>query len=412
MIRHDVAKNPLQPFEREGENFIPLRHTALIERVKQWLELSTTDDRTFEKLCDRLTAIFHIEHLHNLLRVEKLYGSLDPDDETESADSNDTADNGADAENLLDRISSVLYTAHYHRLTSEDLAEAVRIGCQWGVQLDVDFELFENLLVFARGYRLVKKKRRLWQKFFREETIEQPEFHRLVIAFRVKDESRLKNTFRPNTVYLKMFKNIPETDLEVLLPGSTVRLSLFDRGKILFPTISGAALTIYKIVKGVMLVTLATMTALWNWLLLIALLIGYITRSIFSYWSTRDKYQLGLTQNLYLKNLDNNLGAIYRLFKEAEEQEICETILVYGVLLKSGLPLAEPELKAKALRLLKEITSQKVVFDIHDALGKLARLHLAEVDADGRWRASALLSAPNLVAEYWERQLQIETRRF
>ena len=80
-----------------------------------------------------------------------------------------------------------------------------------------------------------------------------------------------------------MFKNIPESELEVLLPGSQVRFSILDRGKILLPTISGAALAIYKIITLGLLVTLATVAAFWNWVILIAVTNG-MSVSFFGYF--------------------------------------------------------------------------------------------------------------------------------
>ncbi len=404
MSKQYKGANPLERFEREGENFIPLRHRVLIRKLNDWLNLDNGSRRNFSRLCEGLTSIFHVEHLTNLLRVEELYSTLDPDDETVVGNDVNPETRERDAEIIFDRLSSVLYAAHYHQLSTAELNEAVRIGFQWGVKLDVDFELFESLIVFARGYRLVQKTRRRWQTMYRQEVIELPEFHRLVIAFRVKSANRRVAHLRPSVIYLKMFKNIPESDLEILLPGTTIKLSLLDRGRILLPSISGMMITLFKIGRGVMLVTLVTMTAVWNWVILVALMVGYILKSVFSYLRTRDKYQLGLTQNLYLKNLDNNLGVIYRVFNEAEEQELCETILVYSILLQERRGLGETQLAQASEAILREFTGLSVRFDVHDALGKLARLDLVEVDAQGLWKSAPIDEAPDRLADYWKKQ--------
>jgi hypothetical protein len=189
-----------------------------------------------------------------------------------------------------------------------------------------------------------------------------------------------------------------------LLPGSQVRFSLFDRGKILLPTLSGAALLIYKIVQGALAVTLITIVAIWQWLVLIAVLTGYLVRSFLSYLGTKNKYQLGLTRNLYLKNLDNNSGVIYRVFNEAEEQELCETLLAYSMFFlgaKRG-PLRESELRARVEAFLKDSLGRRLRFDVHDALGKLIKLGLVEIVGQEHWQATPLSEAPKVLERNWD----------
>jgi hypothetical protein len=205
-----------------------------------------------------------------------------------------------------------------------------------------------------------------------------------------------------------MFKNIPESELEVLLPGSRVRFTILDRGKILLPTLSGAALAIYKIITLGLLVTLATVAAFWNWVILIAVTLGYLIRSVLSYFRTRDKYQFGLTRNLFVKNLDNNVGVIYRIFNEAEEQEMCETILAYAMLwrIEPGESLDEMEIVKRAESFLRRVLNQEILFDLHDALRKLTRLGLASVNSAGRWNAVSIQSSPDVLRQSLARLLE------
>ncbi len=219
---------------------------------------------------------------------------------------------------------------------------------------------------------------------------------------------------RADEVYLKNFKNIPETDLEILLPGSKVRLSTLDRGKILLPTISGVALTIYKLMRVAAVLAVATAVAwAWHWALLIGGLSIYIFKSFLGYARTKDKYQFDLTRNLYLKNLDNNAGVLYRIINEAEEQEICETILGYTILWKqageSGITGEELDRLAEAF--LNEYTGAKIDFDLHDALGKLARLGLARTDEAGYWSAIPISQAPEILSQNWIQLFERQQRR-
>ncbi len=390
--------------QRRVESFIPLRHSDLVARLANGLAESNEERAQYRKLCDQLTAIFHVEHLFSLLKVEDIYAPLDPDSEAvEVLDLSDEA-RAARVDSLFDEIKQILYTAHYHRLDPQELEDAINLGYRWGVKLDVDFSVFDRLEVFARGWKSVQHTRRRWQNFFRKETANIPEFHRLVMIFRLKDSKRIDKSLDTDVVYLKMFKDIPETDLEILLPGSQVKLSLFDQGKILVPNISSAAMTVYKVTRVGFVLTIFAAGLIWKWFIALAVMAGYCTKTMFSYFNTKDKYQFGLTKNLYVKNLDNNFGVIYRLFNEAEEQEMCETVLAYSILWQNDndLGMTEDEFSEYSENFFANALKFDVKFDIYDALGKLARLELAHVDDTGRWKATPLDKACDRLKQKWD----------
>ena len=252
------------------------------------------------------------------------------------------------------------------------------------------------------------------------------------MVFRVKETSDKNTKIKLDSrfVYLKTFKDIPESDVEILLPGSKIRLTKLDRAKILFPTLSGMAITIYKISRSALLLGLAfSWSAIFGWTVLIGGSIGYFVKSVMSYFRTKNDYQSGLTKNLYLKNLDNNLGVLYRILNEAEEQEVSESILAYGVLWKhpnfqtSGARFRQLDEAVEALiksaisgaptddgglsqdRYDPEDQANDVDFEVHDALGKLARLGLANVDRSGYWKAVPIEQAIETIAQRWEKLL-------
>jgi hypothetical protein len=227
-----------------------------------------------------------------------------------------------------------------------------------------------------------------------------------VLIFRLKPKAESRTGLKSEVVHLKIFKNIPENELEVLLPGSRVKLSLLDQSKILIPTLSSAALVVTKIMRGLMIVTFFAVSAWLNWVLCVGLLAFYLIRGVLSYFRTRDQYQFGLTRNLYLKNLDNNAGVIYRIFNEAEEQEVCETLLVYGVLHQAARPMTDSEIKDATCAALTRFSGRKVRLDIDDALGKLSRCQLAAVDAAGRWQVIPVEEAAERLADYWQQQFR------
>ena len=411
--------------------FIPLRQADIRTALVEQHALEGADLESFQQLCDRVAAVFHVENQATLLRLEETYELLDPDSQLMMLDSLGKQTIHDVGDQMIDQVSGLLFSAHYKRLTRKEIERAISVGWQWGVKLDVDFEIFDRLEIFARGYRKVDIHRRRWQKAFLRETIELPEFTRLIMVFRVKenlDDKKKKSRIKLDSsfVYLKTFKNIPESDVEILLPGSKVRLTKMDRAKILLPTLSGMAITIWKISRSALLLTLAfSWNAIFGWVVLIGGSIGYFFKSIMSYFRTKNDYQSGLTKNLYLKNLDNNLGVLYRILNEAEEQEVSEVILAYTALWKhpefqtSGARFrqldeaVEAFIKSSVYRALDDGTANgeyehraaDVDFEVHDALGKLARLGLATVDRMGYWKAVPIEQAIQTIAERWKNLL-------
>ena len=455
-----IEDDPIAQSLGSRSRFIPLRHRDLCDDLIQRYRLLSQQRAEFLSICAKLQQIFHAEHLSQLLQLEEIYSPLDPDSQIVELDEGEEDERGQLTEKLFDRVSGLLYSAHYKRLNRDELERAVEVASQWNVRLDVDFELYDRLEVFARGYHAVTVKRRKWKNFFREEKIELPEFERLFLAFRlkqpkvkskpVKEEQETKKSRRAQLassissflagddddamsfkyVYLKTFKNIPETDLEVLLPGSKVKLSMLDRGKILLPT----ALAFFKIsrlvaVLGAVIVAAASAKHLFDevvdevlaLVLVASAIIGYIIKSVLSYLRTKDKYQFGLTKNLYLKNLGNNSGVIYRILNEAEEQELLETILGYSVLWQAEVKakrgnrafdgLTSKELDRDCEQYLIEVAELNVDFEVDDSLGKLARLGLAHVDKNGRWTAVPIEQAGDCLDASWKRLFQARGMR-
>ena len=141
----------------------------------------------------------------------------------------------------------------------------------------------------------------------------------MALIFRLRERSLLTDPLDTRVIVLMLFKNIPQEDVETLLPGASVTIGLVEQAQILVPTLSGVGLTLFKLLKGAALVTFAGIYGLLAFLGLVSGTVGYGIRSFYSYLRTREKHQLCLTRHLYFQNLDNNAGVIYHLLAEAEE---------------------------------------------------------------------------------------------
>ncbi len=93
----------------------------------------------------------------------------------------------------------------------------------------------------ARESRLAQV--RSWRTRFRKTESDAETYQRLVVMLKLRPIGRCPKGSINDDVYLKLFKDIPRMDLEMLLPGTQIKMSLFDRTKIVLPTLSGIALS-------------------------------------------------------------------------------------------------------------------------------------------------------------------------
>src|SRR5262249_3996738 len=145
---------------------------------------------------------------------------------------------------------------------------------------------------------------------------------------KLRPHKRLDRDIDTSRVYLKIFKDIPKMDHDMLLPGARVRFSKLDRALIIYPLAAGIGLTMYNIGASILESGLAALGSLVTWGLAAAFG-GYGYKSYHSYQVKKQDYSLRLTKSLYYKGLDNNTGVLMRLLDEAEEQECRETFLAY-----------------------------------------------------------------------------------
>jgi hypothetical protein len=209
----------------------------------------------------------------------------------------------------------------------------------------------------------------------------------------------------PDTgVRIKLFKNIPKYDIEMLLPGVEVRMTWLDRGRIILPTVSGLALTAYKIIRGAIVIAFAGAYGFAGFVGLIVGTLGYGVKSLMGYLRTKDKYHLQLTQNLYYRNLDNNAGALFRIVAEAEEQEMREVILAYFLLWRDAGPegWTARQLDAACEEFLTRLLGSEVDFEVGDAIRKLEELRLVNSRPGNRWTAISLDETFRRLQERWK----------
>ncbi|HEY7158763.1 MAG TPA: DUF3754 domain-containing protein [Gemmataceae bacterium] len=369
---------------KDREHFIPLRKSDLIELLCRDKKLPDAERETFRQFCVLVSAVFHFEYLKQLEGLKDAYAPFDPDADTKSLQPISAEERSKNEEQLFGKFTALMERANFKRLTREELQRALdEVATVSGVSTHVDLGMFERLELFVRGDVMGRAYRRSWKKLWRKEEIHVPLYQRLVLIVKLRPHKRLDRDVDTSRVYLKIFKDIPKMDHDMLLPGARVRFSKLDRALIIYPLAAGIGLTLYNIGAGLFVSSVAAASSLLTWGIAGAIG-GYGYKSYHSYQVKKQDYSLRLTKNLYYKSLDNNTGVLMRLLDEAEEQECRETFLAYFCLWKYAPPQGwtAEQLDDYVELYLEGNAGLKVDFEIGDALAKLERLKIVRKVGD------------------------------
>jgi hypothetical protein len=416
---------------KDRERFIPVRKHELIELLCCDGGLHAEGAEEFRQLGRLLSALFHYEYYQKYEELKTAYAPFDPDPDTRPLWKLSADEKTKRLNQLFCDFAWLMERANFKHLTCEDLEPYLRTATEWGLRLDVDFSCFERLAIFARGDVEQTRTRRRPSNLYRLESATVPVFQRLVLIVKLRPHHRLSAKADTESVYLKIFKDIPRIDLNVLLPGARVLMTFLDRGKIGVPLLTGMGTVLSKPLAAVAVLfpqLVGLFEALYHgaaeavkdfatsgspsWALwgLASGSLGYGYRSFYGYQQTKQRYRLTLTENLYFQNLDNNFGVLVRLLDEAEEQECREALLAYFFLWRraGAQGWTSAELDAAIETYLEQIAGVKVEFEIGHALRKLEALRLVEKAGEG-YRACPPAQALRVLDAIWDSSFTCKT---
>jgi len=384
-----LAESGLPARKYRRGRFIPVACSDLADLLARHVEPDDRAHRLYREVCAELAAAIHREYHGRLSRLKQAYAAFDPDADVTSLARSAPEDAARRTQEIISEIKFLLEKANFRTLDRGDVDAAVSAVSPWGLNLRVDLNVFDHLQVWSRGEKIEHRARRSLSTLFRTKHYRIPLYQRLMIVFQPHQHELDEAGYEQRRIYLKLFKNIPDGDVDMVLPGTHVRMTMLDQGKIAFPIVSGLVVTAWKIIKGALVVAAVGVYGLFAYLVLILGTVGYGWRSFFGYKRTKEKYQLNLTQNLYYQKLDANLGAILRLSDEAEDQEYREALIAWFLLWRQAPHdgwLME-ELDRSAERLLQAELKRDVDFDVSDAVDKLIHWGMIDVQSDGRLTA-------------------------
>ncbi|HYV37070.1 MAG TPA: DUF3754 domain-containing protein [Gemmataceae bacterium] len=384
----------------DREHYLPVRKSDLVELLCNDTSLSSADRDAFRQFCKLIAAVFHFEYHQRLESLKDTYAPFDPDCVTKPLTTLSAEERPHKLDELFRQFEALMERANFKKVDDAVLAEANSQASQVGLQMYVDFGLFEKLAAYSRGEAVGTRILRHWLWFWRKRKVDVPLFQRLAVIAKMRKDRRLGSDVDTNCVYLKIFKDVPRMDVEMLLPGARLRMPGFQRLKMGGSWIGGLAYLVYSLSTEVFE---AVTRGLWYVIYgpLLAFL-GYGYKQWYGYQSTKTAYGLRLSQSLYYQTLDSNAGVIHHLLDEAEEQDCREALLAYYYLRhadESGWTSAELDDYVEAS--LEKLTGLKFDFEIGDAIAKLERHKLIERVGD-RYRAMPLAKALVLLDYAWD----------
>jgi hypothetical protein len=440
----------LQTIEEPRERFIPVSRQEIVDNLLAAPHWNSEQKQQFVEFCQIFEALYHYKFQSRLEELKRSYAPFNPDTDIVTQHDYSEEEKKELRQKLNDEIRQLLNNANYEDLTIDDINRAMNEESFYGVSVSVDLEDFEKLIVYYRGSATETKYRRDWKKLFlSKKPIEIPIYKRMFLLMKFRTENELaqeraetwlqekenelkekgqesldsekKDKFKAkfekqakkqiqksrqnlpedlteDHVFLKLFKNIPRTDLEMLFPNQNVRLKLIDKIRL---GLTGGGGTIFSLVS--MIGKLGA--ALANPFALIGAFVGLIAiifRQIMGIFMQRTKYMMTLSRNLYFHNLDNNFGVMNFLIDMAEEEEGKEAILAYYFLYtQSDKNYTQEALDREIENYIQDKYGVAIDFEVDDGLRKLREEGILR-EQDGVLKVLDLREACVLLDKKWD----------
>lgn len=402
--------------------FVPFRRRDIVAMCLAEGALAPGEADAFRLTASMVASVVHQEFHVRLEALKDAYAPVAADSDTRTLSPTiEGVRPPSRPVDLVKVLSTVLERGNFEPVTRKELHVALREESLFRVRLEVNYDDFEEVLVFKRGETERTERVRAWH-YLKKTVVKFVNYDRVLIYVRFKDAEHFRRRkrrnlpFEPGSVFIKMFQSIPRADVEMLFPNAEVRMKF--RDKLIFgvpAVVSGAIIAATRL--GAAAVLIGALVAFWvGWrkdevqldeTALLALAAGlfaiggYLWRQFSNFKNRKIRFLKLLADNLYFKKLDTNAGVFHRLIDAAEEEESKEAILAYFFLLAAKGPLTGRELDHRVEAWFREKWNFALDFDLDDAMRKLLRFGLAERDGGG-YRAVPLDEAQRRLDRVWD----------
>lgn len=371
-MQHPLAK-PAAPLD-EGERWLPLDDRFIPIEVGELTRRLLASSAVFGAQSDELAPVFEalrqrieLESVSLHDRIDHAYAAFNPDRETlptDSSDAHEPGDGPIAMQQALRRLRHLLDKANYQQLSEIDIDAALRQASRRQIRVRIDPERVDLLEVWVRGQHEIDGKERSWRRPFRGGPVRVAIFRRMAVVARLRND--------PNLL-VKLFKDVPQSEVEALLPHAEATMTLFDRCKVFFGS-AGAMSAL-----GMNLMKVAALAgAIWNVAWVVGIGLGTLAiRTFFGYRNVRRDRDWRRTRALYFQNLANNAAALHTLLASVKHEELKETMLAYAFCQRRGGELwTQQSLRTEIEGFLRNQMGVEVDFDLPDALQTIRRLGL------------------------------------
>ena len=407
------------------EKFLPVTKASLMDRLTapgRWPNHIQRDARRFFRYLDYWRQQ---QYAMRLLGLIEAYEPFSPDTDLLVTRQYAPQERAALQKQVMSGAEQLLQQANYTRIDPEKVNLIVTQDSAYGLDLSVDLAAFEEIAIYYRGVSNRKNSRRNMKKFFRKEEFEVPIFRRLCVVFKlVSFEDRVAKVMKDNgwsrkdaethvkklrshlpaevkegNIYMKLFRNIPRTDIEMVFPNTQVRFRLKDKLRLGATAGGGLGFGIFTSAGKVALLASNPIGAVGA-----ALGLGGVAfRQAMSFVNQKQKYMVVMAQNLYFLSMADNGSVIVELAARAAEEDIKEEWLLYSVLAKTGASRADlPAIDRAIEKFLHAEFGVPVDFDVEDALNRLIADGIVTENADGTFNTLAPKQAGLYIDGKWD----------
>lgn len=415
--------------QTERENFIPVTRHALVDRLTRthlWPAGQAAETRRYFRYLDFWRRQ---SYTAKVLEMDKTYEPFSPDSDLLITRKFSDTERREMEKRFVADMRGLLRSANYNEISASNAAVILTKDSHYGLDLEVDLDVFDELLIFYRGATSRTQSRRSKRKLYlKHEEFEVPIYQRLFILFKLKSvedripevmaaekcnreeatrriEKRRKHLppqINSDFIYMKLFKNMPRADLEMIFPNTRVKFRLYDKVKL--GVTSGGAMsmgvfgTAGKLAAGGL--AMSNPVALAG---AVAGLGGIAIRQASNFMNQKNRYMVTMAQNLYFHAMADNRGVMAKLADRAAEEDVKEEMLLYSVLAKERVHVNDlKEIDIAIEQYLLNTFGIDLDFEVDDALRRLMADGIVGIGNDGWLTCLGPTEAASHIDTMWD----------
>lgn len=409
------------------EKFIPVTTEALMDRLTRPQAWPSNEARNARRFFNYLTYWRQQAYAARLISLAHAYEPFSPDSDLLITRTYTDAERLSMQKRLMTQMHELLRQANYVQVDSAKVDLILTKESHYGLDLQVDLDAFDELAIYYRGATKRKEVRRNVRRLYlTKEEFDVPIFQRLCVVFKLKsEETRIKEIMqcdgcdkeaaekkyrkirgllppqiKPDFIYLKLFKNMPRSDMEMAFPNTRIKFRTLDKLKLGATAGGGLATAVGTAGKLLVATNPVAMAGA-------ALGLGGIAvRQVMGFVNQRNRYMVTMAQNLYFHAMADNRGVMTLLAERAAEEDVKEEMLLYAVIAKEKVrrsELADVDVAIESYML--NTFGVNINFDIEDALSRLIQDGIVTEQPDGTLLTRSPASAAEHIDMLWDKLL-------